>query len=85
MSHVFQNEDVSHSQSGDSDLGFTAQPMDSGFKFTPKDIDVLQKYLDEFQEADTSYRTRIIEKAMGELYQLRPANTPFDKKVVSKV
>ncbi|KAH9172395.1 hypothetical protein EDB89DRAFT_1906250 [Lactarius sanguifluus] len=46
--------------------------------------DILQEYLQEFQAADTSLRTRIIEKAMAQLYLLRPASAPFDKKVATK-
>jgi hypothetical protein len=61
------------------------QAVHSGFAITPKDTDILQQYLEEFQEADSSLRTKIIEKAMGELYQLRPVSTPFDKKEASKV
>jgi hypothetical protein len=59
--------------------------MDAGFTITPQDIIILQQYLDEFREADTSLWTRIIEKYMAELYQLRIANAPFDKKEASKV
>ena len=59
--------------------------MNPGFIITPDDIGILQEYLEEFQEADTSLRTRIIEKAMAELYRLRPSNVSFDKKEASKV
>ena len=61
------------------------QTVHSGFAITPKDTEILQQYLEEFQEADSSLRTKIIEKAMAELYLLRPDNTPFDKKEASKV
>jgi hypothetical protein len=80
-----QNEYLSNSDSGESEPGFTSQPMNAGFTITPQDIDILQQYLEEFQEADTSLRTKIIEKVMAELYQLRPTNTHFDKKEASKV
>ncbi|KAH8985230.1 hypothetical protein EDB86DRAFT_2833172 [Lactarius hatsudake] len=60
------------------------QPVKSGFSITPQDRDVLQEYLQEFQEADTDDRTRIVEKAMAKLYHLCPVNTPFDKKDASK-
>ncbi|KAH8978646.1 hypothetical protein EDB86DRAFT_3151891 [Lactarius hatsudake] len=60
------------------------QPVKLGFSITPQDRDVLQEYLQEFQEADTDDRTRIVEKAMAKLYHLRPVNTPFDKKDASK-
>ena len=61
------------------------QTVHSGFAITPKDTEILQQYLEEFQEADSSLRTKIIEKAMAELYLLRPDNTPFDKKEARKV
>ncbi|KAH9069394.1 hypothetical protein EDB83DRAFT_2314420 [Lactarius deliciosus] len=60
------------------------QSTDPGFSITPRDADILQEYLQEFQAADTSLRTRIIEKAMAQLYLLRPASAPFDKKVATK-
>ncbi|KAH9001968.1 hypothetical protein EDB86DRAFT_2827429 [Lactarius hatsudake] len=60
------------------------QPVKLGFSITPQDRDVLQEYLQEFQEADTDDRTRIVEKAMAKLYHLCPVNTPFDKKDASK-
>ncbi|KAH9010548.1 hypothetical protein EDB85DRAFT_2161146 [Lactarius pseudohatsudake] len=60
------------------------QPVKSGFSITPQDRDILQEYLQEFQEADTDDRTRIVEKAMAKVYHLRPVNTPFDKKDASK-
>ncbi|KAH8985347.1 hypothetical protein EDB86DRAFT_2833150 [Lactarius hatsudake] len=60
------------------------QPVKSGFSITPQDRDVLQEYLQEFQEADTDDWTRIVEKAMAKLYHLHPVNTPFDKKDASK-
>lgn len=34
----------------------------------------------EFEQADTQMRNNILEKAMGELYRLRPSNSVFDKK-----
>jgi hypothetical protein len=82
-----QNEYFSDSHTGDSDVSPTQdeQATDTGFTITPQDTVILQQYLDEFQEADTNLRSKIIEKAMAELYQLRPVNTPFDKKEASKV
>ncbi|KAH9038255.1 hypothetical protein EDB85DRAFT_1888104 [Lactarius pseudohatsudake] len=49
-----------------------------------KESNILREYLEEFQCADTPLRTRIIEKAMAQLYRLRPSGTPFDKKVATK-
>ena len=82
-----QNESSSDSPSGESELSQSPndQPTNAGFMITPDDIGILQEYLEEFQEADTSLWTRIIEKAMAELYQLRPSNASFDKKEASKV
>ncbi|KAH9012087.1 hypothetical protein EDB85DRAFT_1900550, partial [Lactarius pseudohatsudake] len=37
--------------------------------------------VEEFQKADTDTRKTILEKAMGELYTLRPPNSTFNKKV----
>ena len=82
-----QNESSLDSPSGESELSQSPndQPTNAGFMITPDDIGILQEYLEEFQEADTSLWTRIIEKAMAELYQLRPSNASFDKKEASKV
>ncbi|KAI9433711.1 hypothetical protein H4582DRAFT_2060689 [Lactarius indigo] len=82
-----QNEDITYSGSGgESEISQSqrAQSGDTGFIITPEDADVLQEYLEEFQAADTSLRTRIIEKAMAQLYLLRPSSAPFDKKVATK-
>ncbi|KAH9177960.1 hypothetical protein EDB89DRAFT_2064338 [Lactarius sanguifluus] len=57
---------------------------DLGFSITPQDADILQEYLQEFQAANTSLHSRIIEKAMAQLYLLCPASAPFDKKVATK-
>ncbi|KAI9434764.1 hypothetical protein H4582DRAFT_2059889 [Lactarius indigo] len=82
-----QNEYLNDSDgSGDpsSLQSYGEQSVNTGFSITPRDGDILLEYLDKFQEADTHDRTRIVEKAMGELYHLRPANTPFDKKDARK-
>ncbi|KAI9428965.1 hypothetical protein H4582DRAFT_2066083 [Lactarius indigo] len=82
-----QNEYLDDSDgSGDpsSLQSYGEQSVNTGFSITPRDGDILLEYLDKFQEADTHDRTRIVEKAMGELYHLRPANTPFDKKDARK-
>ncbi|KAI9434699.1 hypothetical protein H4582DRAFT_2060123 [Lactarius indigo] len=82
-----QNEYLNDSDgSGDpsSLQSYGEQSVNTGFSITPQDGDILLEYLNKFQEADTHDRTRIVEKAMGELYHLRPANTPFDKKDARK-
>ncbi|KAH9176173.1 hypothetical protein EDB89DRAFT_2065978 [Lactarius sanguifluus] len=82
-----QSEDTSNSvNSGESEVSQShrVQSADPGFSITPQDADILQEYLQEFQAANTSLRTRIIEKAMAQLYLLCPASAPFDKKVATK-
>jgi hypothetical protein len=54
-------------------------------QITPKDTEVLNGYLDESQHADTQMRTRILEKAMGDIYRQRPGNSRFDKKDAKQV
>jgi hypothetical protein len=87
MQNEYFSDSSSCSQSGVSDASPTCnvQTMNMGFAITPQDVGVLRQYIDEFQEADTTLRTKIIEKAMAELYQLRPAKAHFDKKEASKV
>jgi len=55
-------------------------PPMTGFQFTPEDTSILNRYMDEFEQADTQMRNNILEKVMGEIYRLRPGNTRFDKK-----
>jgi hypothetical protein len=59
--------------------------VDAVFQITSHDTNILQHYLDEFQRGDTSARTLLIDRIMGELYRLRPVNSPFDKKDAKKV
>ena len=59
--------------------------VDAVFQITSHDTNILQHYLDEFQRGDTSARTLLINRIMGELYRLRPVNSPFDKKDAKKV
>ncbi|KAH9169707.1 hypothetical protein EDB89DRAFT_1908352 [Lactarius sanguifluus] len=82
-----QSEDTSDSvNSGESEVSQShrVQSADPGFSITPQDADILQEYLQEFQAANTSLCTRIIEKAMAQLYLLCPASAPFDKKRIQK-
>ena len=55
------------------------QIINVGFTINSQDSSILQEYLEEFKKGDTGLWTRIIEKAMAELYILRPADTQFDK------
>ena len=41
--------------------------------------------MEEFENADSQMRNKILETSMGELYKLRPANSTFDKKQAKKV
>jgi hypothetical protein len=77
----------SDSLSGASDIS-EAPPGEAanlGFIITSQDTQILQHYLEGFQEADTSARTQLLDRIMGELYRLRPINSPFDKKDAKKV
>jgi hypothetical protein len=82
-----QNDSSSDHSSGDS----AASPIDNasidhvGFSITDQDTHILNEYLDDFQQADSGARADIIQKAMAEIYQLRPSNPSFDKKEASKV
>jgi hypothetical protein len=82
-----QNDYFSDSQAGESDHSQSHhdETINVGFAITPQDSTILQEYLEEFQEADTALRTRIIEKVTAELYLRRPSSMPFDKKEASKV
>ena len=52
---------------------------------TPADKALLQEHLDEFQDADKGACVIIIVRVMGQLYQLQPTNSSFNKKDASKV
>lgn len=82
-----QSEDHSDALTGDSahSDAHIEDIVNIGFTITPQDTNILQHYLEEFQGGDTSARTALIDKIMGELYRLRPVNTPFDKKDARKV
>ena len=59
--------------------------LSSVFLLTLADKALLQGHLDDFQDADKGACAIIIERVMGQLYQLQPPNTSFDKKDASKV
>ena len=58
---------------------------DTVFVLSPADKALLKEHLDEFQDADKGACMIIIERVMGQLYQLQPSNFSFDKKDASKV
>jgi len=73
--------------SSDISFGEEERPSDpeipapaEGFFVTPKDASILMPYLQEFQNADTDTRKKILGKVIGELYALRPPKAVFDKK-----
>ena len=55
------------------------------FKVTPEDAEILTEYLDEFDESNTAAKRKILEKAMGDLYRLRPNDFIFDKREAKEV
>ena len=55
------------------------QGRNIGFTITTEDSEILLEHLDEFQDADTDLRTKIINTAMGRLYVNRPDDASFDK------
>ena len=82
-------ESVSYS---DISFGEEERPSDpeipvptEGFFVTPRDASILQPYVPEFQNGDTDTRNKVLGKAVGELYALRPPNTVFDKKFAMRV
>ncbi|KAF8263643.1 hypothetical protein EI94DRAFT_1703852 [Lactarius quietus] len=56
----------------------------AAFVITPRDSLILQEHITQFQNGSPSACANIIEKLIPELYQLRPPNTPFDKKDAGK-
>jgi hypothetical protein len=82
-----QSANNSDSSSGEPEIptGPTQNIPADGFKLTPEDGNILNKFMDEFEWADTQMRNNILEKAMGELYRLRPGNSVFDKKEAKQV
>ena len=59
--------------------------LNTVFLLTPADKVLLQEHLNDFQDADKGACVTIIERVMGQLYQLHPPNSSFDKKDASKV
>jgi hypothetical protein len=82
-----QSERISDSDSSESEAppDPSAHPPKDGFKMTPHDINILRRYMEEFEQSDTQMRNKILEKAMGEIYRLRPGNSAFDKKDAKQV
>ncbi|KAH9030531.1 hypothetical protein EDB85DRAFT_2245636 [Lactarius pseudohatsudake] len=64
----------------DDPSGPAVPPTQGGFKLSPQDVTILRGYMDEFEQADTQMRNKILEKAMGEVYKRQPGNSQFNKK-----
>ena len=79
-SHLDLSPESSEALQADPDRCFNTV-----FVLTPADKALLQEHLDDFQDADKGAHVTIIERVMGQLYQLRPPNSSFDKKDASKV
>ena len=80
---VMQSTTSSDSFGGESELPELPQPTHPqtiGFAISPKDIEVLKGYIDEYRHADTKFWKTILEKVMGDLYHHCPGNSLFDKK-----
>ncbi|KAH9009125.1 hypothetical protein EDB84DRAFT_1571484 [Lactarius hengduanensis] len=68
------------SSNSDDPSGPVVPPTQEGFKLSPQDVTILRGYMDEFEQADTQMRNKILEKAMGEVYKRQPGNSQFNKK-----
>jgi hypothetical protein len=82
MQVEYRSDSGGASEASETPLGEAANV---GFTITAQDKCILQHHLEEFQKGDTPARTQLIERAMGELYRLRPVHTPFDKLDAKKV
>ena len=82
--HSGYNSEASHKELEHNSS--TAMDTQTGvFKVTLEDANILNKYIVEFQEADTETWNKILEKSMGELYKLCPRNSPLDQKDIKQV
>lgn len=61
----------------------TAAP--GAFIITPDDAIILREKLKEFEDGKSDLRTTIVQQMITELYKLRPADFPFDKKLAGEV
>jgi hypothetical protein len=82
---MLSNLSNSHLGGSTPSLPHDEQGAKPEFKIGGAEADILQEYLQEFQEADTSLCVKIIEKTMAEVYMLQPEDTPFNKKEVREV
>ncbi|KAI9433456.1 hypothetical protein H4582DRAFT_2060877 [Lactarius indigo] len=77
-----QSDHLSGSSAGESEVSHPSiHALGDRFSITSQDACILKGYVEEFQKADTEIRKTILEKAMGELYTLRPPNSTFNKKM----
>lgn len=84
-----QSNTNSNSVSGEQEIssGPAKRPLANmnAFQVTPEDAEILTGYLDEFDESNTAAKRKILEKAMGDLYRLRPNDFIFDKREAKEV
>jgi hypothetical protein len=73
---------MSNDLSGRSNKG---DPIPTGFIITPTDSAILQEYLEDFEHANKAAQARIVQRAMAELYLLRPPHVAFDKAEAGQV
>ncbi|KAI9432718.1 hypothetical protein H4582DRAFT_2083108 [Lactarius indigo] len=79
---TMQSDHLSGSSAGESEVSRPSiHALGDRFSITSQDARILKGYVEEFQNADTEIRKTILEKAMGELYTLRPPNSTFNKKM----
>jgi hypothetical protein len=75
----------SPSQQSEEPFPPNALPSSKEFVISREDANMLQEYVDAFQEGDADVRNTIIAAAMAELYSLHPPTVHFNKVEVSKV
>jgi hypothetical protein len=78
------NSDSPSHNSGES-APLATPPEVEHFTLTREDTQILEEYIDSFQEGNTETRARIVAKAMAELAVLRSEDTPFNKALASTV
>jgi hypothetical protein len=96
IAHTFyttsmQSVHSSQSSSGEPEISpaprMHSQINENTFKVTPEDAEILAECLDDFRNGDTQEKNRILEKALGDLYSLRPdsVRATFEKREVKEV
>ena len=60
-------------------------PQVGHFSISSEDAEILEEYIEEFQDTDSELWTRIVANAMTQLAMLWPEDEPFDKAIANKV